>query len=247
MVMDIEELITRFDTIKSARSQWETHFQECADYALVQKAIVTKARTPGTKLKTDLYDMTAVQSAQIFAAGLQSYLVNPSSRWFALALKNRALMDDFENKYWLKECEDIIFDYINASTFNQVIGEDFIDFAVFGNSVLYEEEDTEDLISFCVRPIAEVYFLTDKNGRVDTIYRHFTLTSRQAMQQWGENAGQTVKDLIEAKKFEENISFLHIVLPREERDVLKQDARNMPHASIYADIKTKKLISEGGY
>jgi len=247
MNISIDALIKRFDVIKSNRSQWEALWQSCADYCLPQKAIITQTRTPGTKLRTDIYDSTAIQSAQVFAAGLHSYLTNPSSRWFALGMKNKKLMNDFEVKGWLKECEDGIFDCLNSSNFNQVIHEDYIDFGVFGNSTLYEEEDPEDVITFFVRPVSEVYFLANDKGKIDTVYRCFTFTARQAYQKWGANAGQKVLDLIEAQKVEELVTFLHIVLPREERDVKKRDARNMPFSSLYVEPTTRKILSEGGY
>ena len=245
--LSVDNLIKRFDTIKSNRYQWETHWQDCADYCLPQKAIITKIRTPGTKLKTDIYDSTAIQSAQIFAAGLHSYLTNPSSKWFSLKMKERALMADTNVKDWLKASEDIIFDHLNDSNFNDVINEDYVDFGIFGNSVLYEEEDPEDVITFAVRPISEIYFLANHRGRIDTIYRDFTFTARQAFQRWGNNAGQKVLDLISSGKVEEKLSFLHIVLPRDERDVKKKNAVNMPFASLYIEPTTRKILSEGGY
>ena len=247
MNLTIDTLVKRFDTIKANRANWEAHWQECADFCLPQKAIITTTRTPGTKLKTDIYDSTAIQAAQIFAAGLHSYLTNPSSRWFDLKMKNKSLMSNAEVKGWLKECEDTIFDYINESNFNQIIAEDYIDFAIFGNSILYEEPDIEDEIAFSVRPPSENYFLANHKGRIDTNYRYFTFTARQAYMQWGKNAGQKVLDLIDANKVEETVAFLHIVLPREERDVRKRDAKNMHCASLYIEPTHKKLLSEGGY
>lgn len=247
MNISVDNLIKRFDSIKSARSNWEDHWQDCADYCLPQKATITNIRSPGTKLKTDIYDTTAIQSAQIFAAGLHSYLTNPASRWFALEMKNKGLMDISAVKDWLKVCEDIIFAHFNSSNFNQVIHEDYIEFGIFGTSCLYEEEDDEDGIAFFVRPISEIYLLENKKGRIDTIYRSFSFTARQAYQQWGKDSGQKVLDLIEAQKVEEKLNFLHIILPREERDTRKKDARNMPFSSIYIEPTTRKILSEGGY
>jgi hypothetical protein len=122
-----------------------------------------------------------------------------------------------------------------------------VDFGIFGNSILYEEEDYEDGINFSIRPISECYFLANDKGKIDTNYRFFTFTVRQAYQKWGNNAGQKVLDLIETNKVEENVAFLHIVLPREERDVKKRDARNMSFSSLYIEPQTKKILSEGGY
>ncbi len=247
MSISIEALVKRLETIKDNRHNWENHWQDLANYCLPQKAIITETRSPGTRLRPNNYDSTAIQSAQIFAAGLQTYLTNPATLWFSLGLKNKELMKNKEVKDWLKLSEDTIFDYFNDSNFNEAMGEDYINFAIFGNSTLYEEEDPIDAITFASRPVKEIYFLANHRGRIDTVYREFTYTARQAFQRWGDNAGQKVKDLMEAGKVEEKVVFLHIVLPREDRDVRKKDARNMPFGSIYIEPKTKKILSEGGY
>lgn len=247
MKTSVDTLIKRFGTIKSERAQWENLWQECADFCLPQKAIITTTRTPGTKLKTDNYDSTAIQAAQIFAAGLNSYLTNPATQWFALRTRERELMEIAEVKDWLKVSETAIYDHLNSSNFNQVIHEDYIDFSIFGTSTLYEEEDSEDMIRFFVRNPREIYILANYRGRIDTIYRNFVYTARQAYQKWGGNAGQKVLDLMEAGKVEEKVDFLHITMPREERDIRKKDRTNMPVASLYIEPKTKKVLGEGGY
>lgn len=246
-IMSIDTIVKRFEAIKSARQQFENHWQEIANYCLPQKANITETRTPGTNLKSNIYDSTAVESAPILSSGLHSYLTNPSSRWFALRMRNKALDDIFEIKMWLKECEDRIFDELNNSNFNEVITEWYSDFAVFGNACLYEEEDEEDGIRFFVRPLSEIYFLTNDNGKIDTVYRSFIYTARQAYLRWGDNAGQKVTEAMKAQKIEEPIPFLQVVLPRHERDVRKLDSANMPFASMYIEPKNRKILSQGGY
>lgn len=245
--LSIDTLVKRFDTIRSNRQQWDNLNQDVADRCLPQKAIITETRTPGTKIKTTNYDSTAIQSAQIFAAGLHSYLTNPASKWFALEMKEKDLKDDFEVKNWLKEAEDAIFSTLNSSNFNQVIHEDYVDFGVFGTSTLYEEEDPIDTVRFYVRPPVEIYILANERGRIDTVYRNFFLTARQAYQRWGKDSGKVVMDLLDANKVEERVQFLHVVLPRDERNVSKKDAKNKPFASLYIEPKYRKLLSEGGY
>lgn len=247
MNISIDNLIKRFDVIKSNRSQWEAHWQECTDYCLPQKGNIIASRTPGTKLKTDIYDSTAIESVPIAAAGLHSYMTNSSSRWFALSMKEKALMENLEVKNWLKDCENIIFDYLNDSNFNEVIPEWYTDFIVFGNSCLYEEEDPVDTLCFYARPISEIFILANEKGLIDTVYRYFTFTARQAYQRWGNNASQKVLDSMESQEVEKPLNFLHIVLPREDRDIRKRDARNMPFGSLYIEPTTKKILSEGGY
>ena len=245
--MTIASLVKRFQGLKSARGTWESHWQELAKFCLPHKATITTKKTPGTKIATTLYDSTAQQSVMVMAAGLQSYMTNPSSKWFELSLSDKELMKSSEVKAWLKDTEDRIFDCLNSSNFNEQIHETYIDLSVFGTPCLYEEEDPKDDVRFYTRPISEIFIVENERNRVDTVFRFFSYTVRQAYQRWGKNSGQKVLEAYEAKKYENDMDFLHIVLPRSERDVGKKDARNLPFASLYVEISQQKKVSEGGY
>ena len=121
--MDINTLVKRFPHIKANRALWENHWQEITKRCLPIKANITASRLPGTKLSTAIYDSTALYAVQVLAAGLQSYMTNPTSRWFTLEMQNRELMEVDSIKKWLKDDEDIMFSYLNGSNFNQAIHE----------------------------------------------------------------------------------------------------------------------------
>lgn len=242
----IDSLVKRFEKLQAKRATWEAHWQELAYYCLPMKQVTVK-RTPGSKLPTDIYDSTAIHSVQVLAAGLHSYLTNPSSKWFALRMQDKELEESTGVKEWLKDSEDRIFDCLNSSNFSQQIHEVYVDFSTFGTAILYEEEDPKDLVRFFARPPSECYLVENERGEVDTMFRFFSYTARQAHQRWGDKVGEKIKKAIEAKKYEESFDFLHIILPREERDVKKKDSQNKPFASIYVEISKKKKLSEGGY
>lgn len=244
----VEKMITRAKELKSARGNWESYWQDLADYIMPAKADVTRISAPGQKLETQkIYDSTAIQANQILAAGLHSYLTNPASRWFGLRTQDKAMMDDQEVKVWFKACEDIIYNTINSSNFAQQIHEMYLDLGCFGTACMYEEEDPKDVIRFYTRPLKECLIIEDDRERVDSVYRLFELTARQAFQQWGDDAGEVVKKAIEKKDFDLKIEFLHVVEPRYERDPSKKDNRNMPYSSVYIEVSKKHVIGEGGY
>jgi len=245
--VDINTIVKRFPHLKSNRALWESHWQEIFERCLPTKAAITTSRLPGTKLPTTIYDSTAIYSTQVLAAGLHSYMTNPTSRWYALEMVTRELMEVIEIKRWLSDCEDIVFSYLNGSNFNQAIHESYIGYSAIGNCCLYEDEDLKNAIKFHARPMGEIFILANARGDIDTVYRSFTFTVRQAKQEWGNDCGEKVNKLYEAGKVEERVPFLHVVLPREDRDIRKADARNMPYGSIYIEPEKKKVLSEGGY
>ena len=49
------------------------------------------------------------------------------------------------------------------------------------------------------------------------------------------------------KKPDEEVELLHVVLPRIDRNTEKQDNMNMPFASVYIDLETDSILSQGGF
>ncbi len=117
----------------------------------------------------------------------------------------------------------------------------------FGIGCMYEEEDPEDAVRFYTRDIAEIYLCENEKEKIDTAYRKFTLTARQAWEKWGKTAGEQVKVFMERKEYDKTVTFIHCVSPRYERDITKDTAGNMPFESVYIEVSKKHIVSESGY
>ncbi|MCK4958877.1 MAG: phage head-tail adapter protein, partial [Planctomycetes bacterium] len=82
----------------------------------------------------------------------------------------------------------------------------------------------------------------------DTVFRRIWYTSRQAVQRWGDNLPEKIKESANNNSgTEKQWEFLHCVKPREERDPTRRDSINMPFASYYISMEQKMLIDEGGF
>ena len=241
-----EQLIKRFESIKSSRSTLEGHWMELAKYGLPERLGTLIQSAPGSKYDPNIYDSTLMHAVQVSSAGFHAYTTNPESRWIALRCKD---VEGGDIREWLSEVEEILFNTFADSNFYDEIPADYQDMFAFGTSHLWEDErlGNRSLISFHCRPVSEIFICLDDDGKIDTAYRYFIMTARQAFQKFGDNAGENVKRLMDAGDTEGNVEFLHIIMPREEHNVMRIDKLNMPIASIWFDYKSKKKISEGGY
>ncbi|KKK50980.1 hypothetical protein LCGC14_3119590, partial [marine sediment metagenome] len=86
-------------------------------------------------------------------------------------------------------------------------------------------------------------------GVVDTIFRKFKYTARQAVQEFGiENLGEKITEAYnDLEQRDKDFNFFHAVFPREEYNPEKDDPVNMEFASVYVSRDETKIISEGGY
>ncbi len=98
-------------------------------------------------------------------------------------------------------------------------------------------------VRFATRHISECYLAEDDYGRVDTVFRKFKMSVRALARQFGEDViGDKMRAKLERNPYEE-VPVVHIVMPRDERDVRKADANNKPFASIYIEPWTEDNLT----
>jgi hypothetical protein len=236
----------RFDKLKANRQNWETHWQEVADYMLPRKADVTKTRSKGDKRTELIFDSSPLQSVDLLAASLHGMLTNPSTPWFTLRYKDPEIENDDEAKLWLESATDAMYVAFNRSNFQQEIFELYHDLITFGTACMFVQDDDEDTLKFSTRHINEIYIAENDKGKVDTVYRLFKMSARAAFQQFGESISSGTKGLITKDPYEE-ISILHAVYPRNDFNPKKQDRKNMPFESVYMEYKNLNELSVAGF
>ena len=241
-----KKLLKRFDRLKSNRQNWESHWQEVADYMQPRKADVTKTRSKGDKRTELIFDSSPLQSVELLAASLHGMLTNPSTPWFSLKFKASELEDEDEAKAWLEDATEVMYTAFNRSNFQQEIFELYHDLITFGTAAMFIEDDDEDVLKFSTRHINEMYISENDKGRIDTIFRKFKLSARAAIQKFGANVSDNIVTINRKDPYEE-VEILHAVYPRSDFDPRKQDKENMPFESVYLEAGTGDELSVSGF
>lgn len=247
-------LLKRFSSLQQQRSNWESHWQDIADFIVPRKADITKKRTAGDKRTEQIFDGTAIHAAELMAASLHGMLTNASTPWFHLRFTNDEFDRDDQAKEWLQSATDIMYQEIHRSNFHEAIHELYADLVTFGTAVMFIDAQQPEkgdgwssLLRFSTRHIAECYLSEDDQGRVDTVYREFKMPARAVAKQFGEeNIGKHIGKILKEDPYE-LVKLVHVVMPRTDRDAKKLNSLNMPYASIYLDPEDKIILSEGGY
>ena len=229
------------------RSNWESHWQEVADYMLPRKADITKVRSRGDKRHTQIFDGTATHSMELLASSLHGMLTSSVNRWFALRFKENAVNENDEAREWLEDVTDKMYLAISRSNFQQEVFETYFDLIAFGTSCLQIEEDEESIIRFSSRHIREIYISENAKGLVDCIYRRFKMSAKATVEKFGvENLSKEVLNTFKKSPFED-IDLVHVVKPRDIYNPRKEDKKNMPFTSVYFEFSTGHIISIGGF
>jgi hypothetical protein len=134
----------------------------------------------------------------------------------------------------------------NRSNFYAVLGEWFRDAGSIGTATLFTEEDVARAVAVHT-PIhpREIFIAEDKYGNVDTVYRRFFLTARQAVDKFGEERlNKTI--ITNAKEHpEKRHEFIHAVFPNDDLQFESILSIHKPIASVYTQMDGNKEIEDG--
>lgn len=243
-----EEIIKRYTALDGANSNWKALWQEIGDYLLPRRSDANKTVTAGTKTTSQIKSSTPGKCLTTLGSVLNSSLTNIDSEWFVIRLSNKALNELQEVKLWLDDVTDITRQAFYDSNFALAVYEFFIDLAALGTGAMYLEEGLSNLLQFTTFPVTSSPIAESPEGVVDTIFRPFKFTARQAEMKWGrDKLPEKVRKSLENGKDDDEYTFIHAVFPRTVRDENSPFARDMPYASYYVELQSKQVVSEGGY
>ena len=239
----VEQILKRLERLESGKQTWEIHWQEILDYVMPRKAEVTVQYAKGSKRTEKLYDSSAIHANTLLAASLQGTLTSASLPWFHLRVRDESLNQSREVQVWLEDCRNRMYKAFNSSNFNTEVHEFYLDICSIGTSCI-ETEEAENGFNFRTLHISEYFISENHQGKIDTLYRKFEYTARQAKQKWGDAVGPKVQEAFENNP-DKKFTFIHCVMPSEEYKSKKQS--KLPFISIHIGKEDKNVAQEGGY
>jgi len=247
-----EYIKKRVDALASDRGTWEVNWQEILDYVMPRKADVVTLRTKGEKRTEVLFDSTAITACNLLAASLHGTLTSPSLPWFSIKLRDEDLNKSRDVQLWLEDTGRRMYDTFNETNFNTEVHELYLDLCSIGTAAIFVEEGNngfdKDGIHFNTLHIAEYYIQENINGKVDTLYRKYKLTARQAVQEFGEkNVGEKILKSAKEKP-DQKFNFIHAVEPTEDyKRAVGKSATKLPFHSCHVCEEDKMVVRTGGY
>jgi hypothetical protein len=208
----------------------------------------------GQRRGKDVYDGTPLGALNTWADGMQGFLVSESLTWFRSEMSNPMLNKVDEVRAWLQEYDRLMYAAFRRSNFYATIGEWFRDAGSIGTATLYTEEDkgNSSASHTCIHP-REVFIAENKLNQVDTVFRKFELTARQAVQKFGkEKLSDAIKNNAE-KHPSKMHEFVHAVFPNNDLWPGKKTAKGKKFRSVYVETEgkgeTKKgqVVRDSGY
>lgn len=246
----VNDIILRHERMRMDRSTLDSHLDQVRELFYPVAMPFTSSNTPGAKVHQAVLDSTPEVSAALLAAGLQALMCNPASQWFGLVTFDDRLMENEDVVGWLDHVVKRMLAVFNSprSNFIPQQHEKLMDVACFGTGCMYIADRYGNFPLFSTRPLAECYFAESAEGRIDTVYRCFELTARQAVAEWGNAAGTKIVEAADDLKRQDNkFKFIHATYPRANARPGARHRRGLPFASCFVALDEKHLIDEGGF
>lgn len=210
---------------------------------------------PGARKDEELYDTTAMMALFRFQGAMESILTPSTSKWHRMRPIDPILKRNRNAMLWYDTLTDNLFHYrySSHSAFQINQNEVYASIGAFGNGCMFVDKFQDPTIPnsrglrYRSIPIGEVYFATNHQGQVDTVFRVFPTTLRQIVQKWGvEVLPQDMRKLLETKPGAVE-QILHVVRPNSEFEPGRWDRRGMRFASRHYLKDKRILLDEGGY
>lgn len=248
-----DTIIREFEAEYTRRGNFNQHCQEIAQIILPSqyKLFLSKGQnqTTGEKRTEYLFDSTGAINLGRFASVLESYLTPSNQIWQRIKPSNPLLLKDRQSKLWFEESNRVLFKYryapkANFSAQNQEVYEAL---GAFGNGAMYVDRlDGAPGLRYKACHLSQIYFKQNHQGIVDTVFRHFPLTARQAAQKFGKSCPEQIAAMLKTDP-EREFFFIHKICPRSDWDPMRLDYMGKPFAAYYVNVETRALLKEEGF
>ena len=242
------ETIHRWEKMKSYRGLFERQWSEIAKRVLPRADDFIVQRAPGQRREEFIFDSTAQLALPAFAAAMESMLTPRTAKWHGLQPVDLELANDDEVKLYAQRLRDLMFKvrYAPKANFASQSYECYMGLGAFGTAGLFIQDALAGGIRYQAIPLAELFIQEDSAGVVDTVYRKYSLTARQAYQKWGEKLPEAIAKCVE-KEPERRFDFIHAVRPNTELKRGAKDYRGMAYHACDVAIEGRMEMSVGGY
>ena len=243
---NLEKTVSRSKALQEIKAAWTPLHKDLTDYILPRKNHIYDSESRGQRRTSKVYDSTAIYANRILAAGLLGRLSSPYQPWFRIGLDDPDLARHYTVRPWLEFVENVFYKGFRISNFYSEIHEAYLDMGCVGMPGFYMTRDPDTIFRFSARHISELCVAENRNHVIDTVYRTYPYTAKQAVNKWGAKAGEKILQLYN-KKPDARVKILEAVEPRNDRDPRKLDRLNMPYKSLTIDLTHEHMIAASGY
>lgn len=217
--MIAKEIIDLQSRLEGERSTFESHWKEIAQVILPrQDDFFQEQKQGGEKRNQNKYDDTGALALDRFSAAMESILTPRSSKWHGLSHPDQRVNENQEAAEWYDNVTDLLFRlrYSSKANFASQQHENYMSLGAFGTAVKIITDVPGGGFRYKSSHISEHFFMENMHGTVDTNYRKYRLTARQAREKFPDAQLPPAIEKALEKAPNEKFWFIHCVRPNED-------------------------------
>lgn len=243
--------LERWGALKSERTSWMTHWQEISEVLTPRTGrFLVSDNNKGDKRHRAILDNTGTRALRTLAGGMMAGMTSPARPWFRLTTLNPELDESYEVKDWLGRVTSLMQMVFAKSNIYQSLTMAYEELGAYGTAAVILYDDPDNVIHCMPLTIGEYAIATDGRGRVNTLYREFRMTVAQLVQEFGyASCSGATQQMFDKRQYDEWVTVVNAIEPRDMRDPEKIDNKNMPYRSVYFEdcAEDKKILRESGF
>lgn len=197
-------LTSRWSTLDSEYSSWDSQYRELSKKINPMTGrFSTGDHNKGNKKHSDIINETGLLAQRTLASGMMAGLTSPARPWFRLVPPDPDMSEFQPVREWLDKVERLFREIYARSniynTFHTMYGE----LGLYGTAPFIMVDDFESVLRTHPFTCGTYRIATNDKQKVDTLYRRYTLTVLQMVQQFGRDGlSQTAKDAYDRGRYD---------------------------------------------
>lgn len=247
--MDVKAKKKFFDSLKSARANWDSQYQILGELISQTKQNFQDSPSAGEFLNDEVFDSTATFAAQAAASALLGMLYPGTAKQTLELTPPNSLRTTSKTAEFYERMTEKVAQAMDDPNANLLIALDeyMLDQQIFGTSGVGVFRGNKSKLLFKPYGVKEMYICEGEGGQVDAIYLLNEWTIKRIVEEYGEeNVSEKVLAKYQAGDLLSKAKILIIIEPRKE---VKAEAGvlAMPIASYHVEYDCCHLLKESGF
>lgn len=230
-----QEYEKKLSALKAERLNWE------GDWKVIQenfmpfrgRFFMSEANKSQKSRINQSINNRGIMAVRTMRSGLMAGVASPARPWFRLATADPDMMKFRPVKEYMEIVERMMRDIFAQSNLYQVLPNVFGELGTFGTATMISMPNFQDVVRFFPVTIGQYSLATNEDQNVDTMYREFRMTSKQAMERFQGRVSETIKRAYQEGNYTTMYDFCHAIEPNANAKSNAIMGRDMPYKSVY--------------
>ena len=246
---DANSLMQHYDLLWGQQANFRSLWNTVAQYVMPAWDNFIGEFAPGVNRNTRIFDSTAIIANERFAAAMESMLTPRSQIWHKLKANDEALKGVPAVDQYLDMVGKILFSarYHPEANFASQTDECYMSLGAFGNNLMFIDEMAGHSLRYRSVPLSELCWAVNHQGMVDTLFRKFKYTAKQAAEHFGlKNCPPSVQRTYDKNPYQE-ADYLHVIRPNGDYETGCYGDRGKRFESWYVFFSERSIIQRGAF